>query len=656
MKIKKISSFISGQQSSSNNISKPKTIKSLLKNENTTEANLTKKSIVNILNLNGSSLASSSSESRFDLGRSVEITTKILEARIESDKAKDLEKKNEDQNKIKQESAINKLTKIVKRKNYYQVCQRQKIRLQHTIKEIFSESNHFLRNIGLCISGVELNPIELDECDFQLKIRPPTNEVGDKLEPNVNNLLYYKDKHSISDVAYDDLKKMCHLQIPSIFKLKQRRSEINSMFEIFENEMGVYVSLKDKLLVRLQNYMHNNPAEFNGTEKTLHIKLGADGTNIGRNLKLLNFTFTIIDEGAKAKTANGNYTIGIFEIENENYDALVKCFKEIIKEFRQIEHLTLDDKQINLVFYYGADWKMLAQSLGLQSANSKYPCIWCKCCKDEFYDIEKEWSIVDPSKGCRTHEEHMKIIKQDSKDNKFGYVREPVFADIIPINRYIIDMLHLYLRISDNLLNLLIKDCFEVDNFDMNLINKFEITEYTHLNLLLTTLKTKCSVRLMFQWTPESRKLTWRDLVGPEKNRVFENLRLEEVIPNRQNLQLLQKVWDEFYSIIKQVRNNELDPSELKQKTRDWLTDFLQIYPRNTVTPYMHAFVSHLHEFVSLYKDVNAFNCQGLEKLNDITTNQYFKGTNKRSTALRQMMDKRNRMEYLASITIDINC
>ena len=655
MKIKKISSFISGQESSSNINSKPKTIKSLLKNENPTETNLTKKSIIKILNSNNLILPGSSSESRFDLGKSVEITTKILEARIESDKAKDLEKKNENQNKIKQESPTNKLTKIVKRKSYYQVCQRQKIRLQHTIKEIFSESNHFLRNIGLCISGVELNPIELDECDFQLKIRPPTSDAADKLEPNVNNLLYYKDKHSISDVAYDDLKKMCHLQIPSIFKLKQRRSEINSMFEIFENEMGVYVSVRDKLILRLENYLQNNQ-ESDCAEKTLHIKLGADGTNIGRNLKLLNFTFTIINEGAKAKTANGNYTIGIFEIENENYDALVKCFKEIIKEFRQIEYLTLDDKRINLIFYFAADWKMLAQSLGLQSANSKYPCIWCKCCKDQFYDIDKEWSITDTSKGCRTHEEHMKTIHLDSKDQKFGYIREPIFADIIPINRYIIDMLHLYLRISDNLLNLLIKDCFEVDNFDMNSISKFEITQYAHLNLLQNTLKNKCNVKLIFQWIPESKKLNWRDLVGPEKNRLFENLRLEEVIPDRPNLQLLQKVWDEFYSIIKLVRNNELNSSELRQKTRDWLINYLEIYPRNTVTPYMHAFVSHLHEFVFLYKDINAFNCQGLEKLNDITTNQYFKGTNKKSTALRQMMDKRNRMEYLASITIDINC
>ncbi len=67
----------------------------------------------------------------------------------------------------------------------------------------------------------------------------------------------------------------------------------------------------------------------------------------------------------------------------------------------------------------------------------------------------------------------------------------------------------------------------------------------------------------------------------------------------------------------------------------------------------MHAFVAHLHEFVHLYKDINAFNCQGIEKLNDMSTLQFFKGTNKRETALHQMIKKRNRMEYLSNYVKD---
>ena len=68
--------------------------------------------------------------------------------------------------------------------------------------------------------------------------------------------------------------------------------------------------------------------------------------------------------------------------------------------------------------------------------------------------------------------------------------------------------------------------------------------------------------------------------------------------------------------------------------------------------PYMHAFVAHLVEFVHLYKDINAFNCQGLEKLDDMTTGQFFKGTNKQETALHQILKRRNRMEFF-SVYVD---
>ena len=40
----------------------------------------------------------------------------------------------------------------------------------------------------------------------------------------------------------------------------------------------------------------------------------------------------------------------------------------------------------------------------------------------------------------------------------------------------------------------------------------------------------------------------------------------------------------------------------------------------------------HIPEFLEKYKDVNVFNIQGLEKLNDFTTEYFFKSTNKNLT------------------------
>ena len=57
----------------------------------------------------------------------------------------------------------------------------------------------------------------------------------------------------------------------------------------------------------------------------------------------------------------------------------------------------------------------------------------------------------------------------------------------------------------------------------------------------------------------------------------------------------------------------------------------------------------HIPEFLEKYKDVNVFNIQGLEKLNDFTTEYFFKSTNKNLTDnkyIEQLMNKKNRIDF----------
>ena len=457
--------------------------------------------------------------------------------------------------------------------------------------------------------------------------------------------------------------------MPTPYKIKSRRAELDNLFRISNNEIGVYVSFSEKLKFRLQKYfdrkygahVHDDTAlaEQNNPfrDGTIHVKLSADGTNIGRNLKLLNFTFTILNEGARAKRATGNYTLGIFEIENEQHGSLTECFKELIEEFESLSEIEVYNRKVKIVYYFGADWKFLAVILGLQGANSKYPCIWCKCCKDVFYRTDQEWSIVDCDLGARSHEERDAILSYDKADKSelvnFGYSKNAVFRSLIPNSRYMIDMLHLYLRISDTLFNLLVKDCSLADNFDAFSISKFDLIKYKHMNSLQHFLNEKCNVSFKFMWIAETRKLTWRDLSGPEKTRLFEKFNLSEIIPDHEKFDSVVAIWTEFYELLQLVKAVQIDPVELKMRASEWLELYLTVYARTTVTPYMHAFVAHLPEFVHLYKDINAFNCQGLEKLNDMTTGQFFKGTNKSDTALHQMLKKRNRMEFLCSYTCE---
>lgn len=283
---------------------------------------------------------------------------------------------------------------------------------------------------------------------------------------------------------------------------------------------------------------------------------------------MLNFTFTIINEGPKAKTATGNYTLGIYEIENENHESVSACFKELIDEIRELNQITVYNKTLKVVYYLSGDWKMLAHSIGIQSANSKYPCVWCKCCKENFWDLEQEWSITDSKMGCRTHEEHAAILNHPDQKKivKYGYERAPIFKDIIPFSRYMIDMLHLFLRISDTLFNLLVKDCSLADGFDMSAISKFDVSQYKHLNSMQHFLNEKCNVKFTFLWVAETKKLTWRDLVGPEKQRMFQNFNLVEIIPDHEMFSSVEKLWKEFYEIVEAVKAVQIEASDLKEE------------------------------------------------------------------------------------------
>ena len=67
----------------------------------------------------------------------------------------------------------------------------------------------------------------------------------------------------------------------------------------------------------------------------------------------------------------------------------------------------------------------------------------------------------------------------------------------------------------------------------------------------------------------------------------------------------------------------------------------------------MHTLVWHVSEFIQLYNSISSFIQQGLDTLNDKTTKDYFRSTNQRRLdSLKQIVSKRNRMEY----SEDIGC
>ena len=108
------------------------------------------------------------------------------------------------------------------------------------------------------------------------------------------------------------------------------------------------------------------------------------------------------------------------------------------------------------MYSLGGDWKFLAYICGLAAANQNFACIWCKCLRHERFDINKKWSLTD--KSLRARDSH-KIGKH--AESKQHNCKTNLLFDFIPIDHVIIDTLHMFLRISDNLIELLIGDFTE---------------------------------------------------------------------------------------------------------------------------------------------------------------------------------------------------
>ena len=170
----------------------------------------------------------------------------------------------------------------------------------------------------------------------------------------------------------------------------------------------------------------------------IRIKVSGDGTNVGRSLHVINFTFTLVDKPT-AESVTGNHTLAILKT-GKDYCDLYAGFKNISQEVKELSSIRVNGKLYMIECFLGGDWKFLAIVCGLNVANAEYSCIWCKCLFGERWNTTKEWSISDTTKGARTISEIQSLSKGPARKN-FGCLKMPIFSSI-PIDHIIIDSLN----------------------------------------------------------------------------------------------------------------------------------------------------------------------------------------------------------------------
>lgn len=66
------------------------------------------------------------------------------------------------------------------------------------------------------------------------------------------------------------------------------------------------------------------------------------------------------------------------------------------------------------------------------------------------------------------------------------------------------------------------------------------------------------SLGIQFHWyiNKESKQLDYRDLTGPEKLKLFKNIKISSLLPNSQNNEITQQIWDDFSAIAKDLKHD----------------------------------------------------------------------------------------------------
>lgn len=74
---------------------------------------------------------------------------------------------------------------------------------------------------------------------------------------------------------------------------------------------------------------------------------------------MINFTYTLLDEGKTSYSYEGNHPLAIFRT-SEDYDSLQLALSDIATEVENLHEIVVGDTSYDVKFYLGGDWKFLA--------------------------------------------------------------------------------------------------------------------------------------------------------------------------------------------------------------------------------------------------------------------------------------------------------
>jgi hypothetical protein len=474
------------------------------------------------------------------------------------------------------------------------------------IRYFFLCLNKLLQLIDLQVMNVVIGPKSENLDDFNLVITDKT-----KMYQEVKKFLFAKDSTYLSHKNYEKLLAITEIEAPTLYRLLKYKKELDSKCKIVQVGNCFFFDVRKIILMVLFNFLDKN-SNFNDLFK---LKISCDSTNVGRVTKLTNITFTIINDKANCMAAKGNFTLAIL-YGKDDYKNLKEPFEHLMNILNELKEFSYKEKTYNIKYFLGGDWVAMANLLGLKMANGKYPCLWCTKHKDEFGKLNAKFLSRNKKLQCEC------LLKKKEVD-KLGYQNESCVGDIENYD-CVIDTLHLFLRISDFLVEELLRilgagegysrDKFEILRTSVTDKNDLKEKAFPCLETLIMFLQNECKISV--QLTQEK---IIAGLRGPEKKRLFEMIEkigLKTIFTNQnlkvKNIDKIEKLWKDFYGIYKYITSqNEPDYITVKKETFEWFLLLKSTFAQERITPYIHSFVDHVWEFIMIHKNIHLFNQEG---------------------------------------------
>ncbi|XP_043202959.1 uncharacterized protein LOC122370995 [Amphibalanus amphitrite] len=323
------------------------------------------------------------------------------------------------------------------------------------------------------------------------------------------------------------------------------------------------------------------------------VKVSVDGHNPSRNISAVTFSLSLVCE---RDTQSSKYIVPVISLPGAETYELVRdssAWEQIERELNAV--IDVGGRHVNVEYYLCADLKSILLYLGYKSANGRDVCIYCSCNKGR-------WGACCADGKCQARFRQApdgSIALPALRPSDPGY-KQPPLVDITRYKFVIIDILHLYLRVTDQLF---VRCC--------NFMDKRQIGEF-----LAVCQHHKLSA---FHLRDENGKLRFSNLDKSKREKMMEAVFLKEAVlrtlmpPSRADRVIA--VVEKFQQVWKLINSDAPNLEQLQASVVAFTKQFRKSFASDELPNYVHM-MCHIPLLIEHFGSLRAFQQQRVEALN----------------------------------------